>query len=383
MLRRAASAAFFTLGWTAVSLVLPQLYLAERPDRALLLNVFLLASAGAGFLGIRLSRALLARGLGLTTGRLVLALLGCVACLAPVFHQAPLLAYLAALVAFRALSNALYNHLDATLVRAAGAGRVATHTQGWVVALLAGSALGPFLAGGLVARPWALLAIFGVVSVGVAALVWEVRDVPLERVPVAATRMPVRSCGFLGACLLMQAGAWSLVGQMVYLVEAAVPPAWLAVAAAAFLGGGNLLSAGSVVLLGSLSRGTPRRWMLVLSSGLAAVAVPPFLVPGAGVGLLAMGAGLAAISASGFLLLSRRLAVAWDADRPGAPVLSRFNNVGNLGPVVGFAGSAALAAVVPGSLFQPALLIGVLLLFVLAGGMFALSPEPDVPPSRP
>ncbi|MEM7151397.1 MAG: hypothetical protein AAF799_01085 [Myxococcota bacterium] len=378
----------FTFLWMAVANVAPQAYLLEvAPERkGLYLSMILLLGTLGAAVGVSLSRRHVARGLRLSRVRLLLGTIAYAAPLLAVVAQLePVWAYCGAYVVFRFASNWLFNISDNTLVDAAGAEGLGTHTSAAVGFQVVGMMMGP-LAFALWSGQTAIT--LGVAVAVVVLTVLTVSGVAGKSEPEqenSDSELVQRRTGatlsgpgrlFVAHCVLSYMASLGMFAQLIYLVSD-----WLEVEGPERVGGiliagVGLCSLATVVVSSRLepSRCVRRSLVIAALCGLAMVGV---MVTRPSVPGLVLVGVLAGVSGGRFLLLSRLIASSWTGAVGRDGMLSRYNNLGNVASILVFACFAALAGVLGEShvAYMPVMLGLFALLFIAAGVVVLFIPK--------
>jgi hypothetical protein len=380
---------FFVLSffWAGALHILPQVYLlthAPENKGAVLAAILGLGTLGATA-GVSISRQRLRSARPLATRELLGWLLASVVAFAAVaLPVEPVEVYVLAIVAFRVVSNVLYNHLDVALVDAAGIDAT-RHAAAVTVWQISGQTLGPaaFVAMALVPHA-TLIAVLGVgVLAGLAlARLRHAVTAPPTGSPGPRAPLSTRARALLAYTFLLQTGVAGLLGQMVFLLEDWVRLAAPARGAGLLITGMGVLSVATVIVSRRALAGHPARWTMVWPALLMALA-PGVVATRPGVGGLCLVALAAGVGGGRFMVGTRQLVSAWP-ERPGpADLLGRFNNITNLGNLAGYvlSGGVALALGEGHLAYTPTLLAVFGGLFLSAAALAALRPFTGAPPS--
>lgn len=384
--RRAS--AFLPYAFIAASAtnILPQHWLADAgvERKGLWLSALLLCGTLGASAGITLSRRRIERA-GPPPLRLALAAtpLFVLPLAGVVWGVGSVPLYLLLYVAFRAISNAVYNTLDHVLLAGLEPGRARVHATASTAFQILGQALGPVAFGLLAGQPAAGVAMVVVLFLGAGLVVLDAPPPRLEAHAEPAPNGPLRgpALRFLAYATVVQTGIIAFFAQLIFILGDYVGVASPTATGGLLIGLTGLSSIATVLLPRLGWRRAPGP-----ATGPWADAWPPLVLALSVTGLalrpptwgLAVCAVLAGIGGGQFLAATRERASTWEGPPGRGTVLSVFNNVPNHGALTAW-GLLGLLALVPGEQdprYYPAVLGLFVALFVVGAALARSSPPP-------
>lgn len=353
IVRRVTS--FFTLSliWTASINVLPQLYLLTyAPDRkSLALSIILFVGTMGSILGVSFSQWRQRHSHTLTRQKLcslTLCYLGFL--LLVVFEVSYLSLYILAFLVFRFTSNWLFNHLDHTLLRAAGSEGTHTHASAMTGFQLTGRTLGPVVFVFLAGQPLLLSILLLVLCCASTVVVLDALpsnppttssilsnqgDDPKTELVETSQKFSSQAILFLLYSLLVNVSIIGFFTQFIYLLRD-----YIQIGNPAQTGGILITLTGAVSIVTvfvslRFQTQTLSLWSLmwppiVVGVALSWLAIRPSLPE------LYMASFLAGVGGGRFYLLTRLMASSWDLPPGRETVLSFYNNIGNYASLVAY-----------------------------------------------
>jgi hypothetical protein len=347
---------FFVLSatWAGSANVLPQIYLFAKPadDRSVTLAWLLSLATLASMAGVASSRRLLQRGRRLEPASFVLGwvvMLGLLSVV--VLGRASLVGYALALCGFRLACGLLTNHLDHHLLTAAGPAGASTHAAAVAGLGLVGATLGP--AAFALGSSWPQATAVAVVAFALLALPLALDGLSHscasdrcrpEATPAASVEPAVGPTIFVLYCLLVLSAVIGFTIQLIYLLEEHV-----GVGSPQFVGGLLLTLTGAAATTTVFASSRFRhnhasggRRAFIAGPMLLLIALAMFLSWPTMVTII-VAALLSGAGYGHFLVVTRSCASTWNATPTREVMLSRYNNLPNLGALVAFASSALVA----------------------------------------